>query len=183
MTTHRQAGQPEHRRHADSSGQTDGTTAERTASGTTALARAVYPYLVLIFLTGLVVEFFLAGLGVFDTQHDATASGTTLTKARFDQYFGPHLVLGDVLFLVSLAVIAATMLGRMSRRTRLVALGVLALLIVQAGLAFAGPAGVRALHPLLALFVLAGTAYLAADAWSGTNTAKPFHPLGWSPLA
>jgi Family of unknown function (DUF6220) len=138
----------------------------------TALARAAYPYLVLIFLTGLVAEFFLAGLGVFDTQHAATVGGTTLTKTRFDQYFGPHLVLGDVLFLVSLAVIAATLLGRMSRRTRLIALGVLVLLIVQASLAFAGPAGVRALHPLLALFVLAGTAYLAADARSGTNIAQ-----------
>ena len=138
----------------------------------TALARQAYPHLVLVFLTGLVVEFFLAGLGVFATQHDATASGTTLTRTRFDQHFGPHLVLGDVLFLLSLTVIAATLLGRMSRRTRLIALGVLALLIVQASLAFAGLTGVRALHPLLALFVLAATAYLAADARSGTNVSK-----------
>ncbi len=138
----------------------------------TALARRAYPYLVLVFLTGLVAEFFLAGLGVFDTQHEAATSGTTLTKARFDQYFGPHLVLGDVLFVLSLAVIAATLLGRMSHRTRLTALGVLALLIVQASLAFAGPAGVRALHPLLALFVLAATAYLAADARSGARVSR-----------
>jgi len=137
----------------------------------TALARRAYPYLVLVFLAGLVVEFFLAGLGVFDTQHDA-ATGTALTKARFDQQFGPHLVLGDLLFLLGVAVVAATLLGRMNRRTRLIAIGVFALLIVQASLAFAGPAGVRALHPLLALFVLAGTACLAADARSGTNVAS-----------
>jgi hypothetical protein len=52
------------------------------------------------------------------------------------------------------------------------ALGVLALLIVQASLAFAGPAGVRALPPLLALFVVAAAACLAADARSGTNVSS-----------
>jgi hypothetical protein len=51
----------------------------------TALARRAYPYVVLVFLTALVVEFFLAGLGVFGIQHDA-ATGTALTKARFDQH-------------------------------------------------------------------------------------------------
>jgi Family of unknown function (DUF6220) len=137
----------------------------------TAPARRAYPYLIVAFLAGLAAEFFLAGLGVFDTQHDA-ATGTTLTKTGFDQQFGPHLILGDVLFLLSAAVVAATLLGRMSRRTRLTAAGVLALLIVQASLAFAGPAGVRALHPLLGLLILAATAYLAADARSGTNVAS-----------
>ncbi len=145
---------------------------ERGASGGTALARRAYPWLVLVFLAGLVAEFFLAGLGVFATQRDAATSGTTLTKTRFDQYFGPHLVLGDVLFLLSFAVIAATLFGRMSRRTRLIALGLLAVLVVQASLAFVGPAGVRALHPLLALLVLAAAVRLAADARSGTNVSR-----------
>ena len=85
------------------------------------LARRSCPWIVLVFLTGLVAEFFLAVLGVFATPHDAAAIGTTLTKTSFDQQFGPHLVLGDVLLLLSLAVIAAALLGRMSRPTGLAA--------------------------------------------------------------
>lgn len=172
MTTHRQSSRPEDRRHADSSEQADDTGAERAASGRTALARRAYLYLVLAFLIGLAAEFFLAGLGVFKTQQDATASGTNLTKARFDQHFGAHLVLGDILFLLGLAVVVASLLARMSRRTQLVAAGMFALLVIQASLAFAGPAGVRALHPLLALFVVAAAAYLAADARSSTKLSR-----------
>jgi len=132
-----------------------------------AVVRVVYRFLAALFLAGVVLEFFLAGLGVFRTQLDATAAGTTLTKTMFDHSFEPHLMLGDILFGVSLLLLVAALLARIGRRGVLTALGLLVLLALQATFAFAGPAGVRALHPVLALLVLGTAASITFRAFRG----------------
>jgi len=119
----------------------------------------VYRWLMALFLAGVVAEFFLAGLGVFRAQHAATAAGSTLTSASFDQGFSPHVALGDILALISLALTAVALAARPERRVLLATLAVLALITVQAALADAGPPAVRALHPVAGLLVLGAAAY------------------------
>jgi hypothetical protein len=104
----------------------------------------LYRGLALLFLAGAVLQFFLAGLGVF-----GAAS------------FGPHKTVGKLLALVSLillvlaAILALT--GGLSRgRVGLAAL-LLALMVLQWTLveAFSGSApAVAALHPVNGLLVL-----------------------------
>jgi Family of unknown function (DUF6220) len=118
-----------------------------------------YRWLAALLLAGVVTEFFLAGLGVFRTQHAATTAGTTLTRASFDHSFGPHVALGDVLALISLALVVVVLVARPARRLLLTTLAALVLIAVQATLADAGPPAVRALHPVLGLLVLGAVAY------------------------
>lgn len=118
------------------------------------VARAAYRALAVLFLVGVVAEFFLAGLGVFRTMLAATPAGSALTTVAFDAHFHPHLVLGDLLFGVSLLLLVAALLARLGRPDVLTAGGLFVLLCVQATFAFTGPAAVRALHPTLALAVL-----------------------------
>jgi uncharacterized protein DUF6220 len=104
----------------------------------------LYRGLALLFLAGAVLQFFLAGLGVF-----GAAS------------FGPHMTVGKLLALVSLillvlaAILALT--GGLSRgRVGLAAL-LLALMVLQWTLveAFSGSApALAALHPVNGLLVL-----------------------------
>ncbi len=125
------------------------------------LSRAGYRALAWLFLAGVVVEFFLAGLGVFHTERDATKAGTNLTKTGFDHLFNSHLVLGDILFAVSLGLVLAAAAGRIGRRGVLTTIGLLLLLTVQATFASAGPPVVRALHPLVGLLILGTAVHIA----------------------
>jgi hypothetical protein len=134
------------------------------------LAKTAHRWLAVLFLAAIVVEFFLAGLGVFRTQHEATKAGVTLTKTGFDHNFGPHLVLGDVLFAIGLFLCVAAFAARIGRRAQLTTVALFALLVVQAALAFAGPDTVRALHPVLGLLVLGAAAHIALSARRGKAT-------------
>jgi hypothetical protein len=133
-------------------------------------AVAVYRWVAVLFLAGVVAEFFLAGLGVFRTQHEATKAGSVLTKTGFDHNFDPHLVLGDVLFAVGLVLCVTVFAAGVGRRARLTSVALFVLLVVQAALAFAGPAAVRALHPVLGLLVLGAAAHIALSARRGQGT-------------
>jgi Family of unknown function (DUF6220) len=131
------------------------------------VARTAYRYLALLFLLGVIAEFFLAGLGVFRTQHVATKAGTTLTTAAFNHSFDPHLVLGDALLALSLVLCVAAFASRMGRRAQWTAVALFVVLGVQAMLAFAGPAAVRALHPVLGLLVVGAAIQIAMNARRG----------------
>lgn len=122
-------------------------------------ARTVYRLLAALFLTGVVVQFFLAGLGVFRTQQEAASAGATFTRTAFDHSFGPHIVLGDVLGIISIALVVVALLARPGRSVLLTTLAVLLLVIVQAAVADAGPPAVRALHPVVGLGVLGAAGY------------------------
>ena len=76
----------------------------------TSVARTAYRYLASLFLVGVIIEFFLAGLGVFRTQAAATKAGTTLTTAAFNHSFGAHEVVGSALGVVSLALVGCAFL-------------------------------------------------------------------------
>ena len=96
------------------------------------VARTLYLYVAGLFLVGVVVEFFLAGLAVFGLQSDATDAGTTLTDASFVSRFDPHLILGDIMFGVSLVLILVALAARLDRRAILTTVGLFALMSIQA---------------------------------------------------
>ena len=65
---------------------------------------SVHRVLLSVFTLGVVVQFFLAGLGVFKVQNGASDS-------RFDHVWGPHRTLGNVLFIVALLVSVQSVLA------------------------------------------------------------------------
>jgi hypothetical protein len=129
------------------------------------VARTAYRYLASLFLVGVIIEFFLAGLGVFRTQAAATKAGTTLTTAAFNHSFGAHEAVGSALGAVSLALVGCAVAARIGRRGLIVIFGLLLIVLVQAALAYSGPSWVRALHPVLGLVVLGAAGHVAYRAW------------------
>ncbi|HTW97634.1 MAG TPA: DUF6220 domain-containing protein [Acidimicrobiales bacterium] len=115
----------------------------------------------MVFVLGAIVELFLAGLGVFETERVATRSGSTLTRHAFDSNFDPHIVLGDVLAVVTIAVVLVALLGRLERRIKLMSASLLAVIAIQAALADSGPPALRALHPVLGVVALGLGVHLA----------------------
>ena len=123
-----------------------------------------YRYLVALFFLGVIVQFFLAGLGVFRTQHDADG-GVTVSDHRFEHNFSPHAALGNILFVVGLLVLLAALAARLGRNGALLALALPVLVFLQSVFANAGPSGFRALHPVNAGLILGTSALLAHRAW------------------
>jgi hypothetical protein len=104
-------------------------------------ARVLFYGLTVLFLVGVVVQFFLAGLTVF--------GGTSIES---------HRVLGFVLAAAALLLIILALVGRLPRKTVLLTVLLLGLSILQSVLANIGIDEVAALHPVNAL-VIAFVAY------------------------
>jgi uncharacterized protein DUF6220 len=120
--------------------------------------RAVHRVILSVFTLGVVVQFFLAGLGVFRVQHGAS-------DARFDHVFGPHRALGNVLFIVALLVLLAALFGRLGRGQVLLGLVLSLLVFLQSVLANNGPSWVRAVHPVVAVLILALAGSFTGRLW------------------
>jgi len=120
------------------------------------VARSAHRYLLSLFVVGVAVQFFLAGLGVFRVQGGASHS-------RFEDVFSPHRTLGNVLFILALLVLAAALVARLGRPAVLAMLVLPILVFLQSVFANDGPSWFRALHVLNA-FVIAG--------YAGTMTGR-----------
>jgi hypothetical protein len=106
--------------------------------------RTVHRVILSVFTLGVIVQFFLAGLGVFRVQDGASSS-------RFDHVFEPHRVLGNVLLIVALLVLLGLVLTL--------------LVFLQSVLANAGPSWVRAIHPVVAVLILALAGSFTGRLW------------------
>ena len=132
-------------------------------------ARAAFKYLLSLFLVGVAVQFFLAGLGAFKVQH-ATDHGT-VGDSQFANYFDPHRANGNALLILGIVVFLAAVAGRMGRRWILPALALPILVELQFVFANNGPSWFRALHVLNA-FVIAGVAGSQTGlAWGESRSA------------
>jgi len=120
--------------------------------------RAAHRVVLSVFTLGVVVQFFLAGLGVFRVQNGAS-------DARFDHVFGPHRALGNILFIVALLVLLAALLARLGRGQVLLGLVLSLLVFLQSILANNGPTWVRAIHPVVAVVVLALAGSFTGRLW------------------
>ena len=98
----------------------------------------VQRYLLMVWLAGLLLTVFLAGLGIFETTKSSTLSPTGSTKLVDTNDLDPHRLAGYLLILVAIIVLIVGVVVRDSQRqTRMsIAFGVLA--VVQSFLAMAG---------------------------------------------
>ena len=126
-------------------------------------ATAGYRWLTLLFFVGVVVQFFLAGLGVFGID-----AGTKLDD---QSSLDPHRALGSLLIVVAIVLI---ILVAVARPTRVVAVPYLALLVAtilqEVFAAIGGDAG-GGLHGLNACLVFGLGGYLAHRAFRREITA------------
>jgi hypothetical protein len=121
----------------------------------------VQRYLLMVWLAGLALTVFLAGLGVFETTKTSTLSPKGSTKLVDSNSLDPHRLAGYLLILIAIIVLIVGVVVRDSpRQTRMsIAFGILA--IIQSILAMAGAdsgAFWGGLHVLNA-FALTGLAF------------------------
>jgi hypothetical protein len=120
--------------------------------------RSVHRVVLSVFTLGVIVQFFLAGLGVFRVQGGSSDS-------HFDHVFAPHRALGNILFIVALLVLVAALVARLGRGQVLLGLVLALLVFVQSILANNGPSWVRALHPVVAVAILALAGSFTGRLW------------------
>lgn len=116
-------------------------------------ARIAYVALVWLFLAGLVVQVFLAGIGMFSTD---------------PRDFGTHVQLGWILHLVPVLILIAAAVGRVGRPTLLWIAGLVVTTLVQPFLPALADTSVAlaALHPVNAMLMFVIAARLA---WTGPS--------------
>lgn len=124
----------------------------------------VHRVLLSVFTLGVIVQFFLAGLGVFRVQDGSSSS-------HFDHVWSPHRTLGNVLFIVALLVLVAALVARLGRGQVLLGLVLALLVFLQSILANNGPSWVRAFHPVVAVLILALAGSFTGRLWREHRTA------------
>jgi hypothetical protein len=124
-------------------------------------ARIIYRYLTAIVLADVLLQFFLAGAGVF--------SAGPGTAARDSAALDPHRGNGEVVMLLALLLLIAALAGRNGRWKLVLPLFLLTLL--QPVLAIAGAAG--GLHVLGAVAILGLASVLTFRAWRGDPAPAP----------
>ena len=123
-------------------------------------ATTVHQYLVSLWLAGLAVTVFLAGLGVFEVTTTSKLGDDNSTKLVSADDLDPHRIAGSLLVLGTLLVLIAAGWARTSRRqlgmsTAFFVLGIVQMLL--AGLGSDNGAAFGGLHVLNA-FLLTGLA-------------------------
>lgn len=127
-------------------------------------ARIIYRYLTAIFLADVLLQFFLAGAGVFSAGPGAAARDSTALD--------PHRTNGGVVMLLALLLLIAALAARNGRWKLALPLFLLALL--QPVLAIAGAAG--GLHVLGAVAILGLASLLTFRAWRGDRVPASASP-------
>jgi hypothetical protein len=123
-------------------------------------ATTVHQYLVILWLAGLAVTVFLAGLGVFEVTTTSKLGDDNSTKLVSADDLDPHRIAGSLLVLGTLLVLIAAGWARTSRRQLVMSTAFFVLGIVQmllAGLGTDNGAAFGGLHVLNA-FLLTGLA-------------------------
>jgi hypothetical protein len=123
-------------------------------------ATVAHQYLAMLWLAGVAVTVFLAGLGVFETTKTSKLSDSSVTKLVESNDLDPHRIAGSLLVLGTLLVLIAAGAARANRRQISMSAVFFVLGVVQMLLAGAGSdsgAFWGGLHVLNA-FVLTGIA-------------------------
>jgi hypothetical protein len=123
--------------------------------------RIIYRYLTALFVVDVLLQFFLAGAGVF--------SAGPGTAARDSTALDPHRFNGMIVMLLALLLLIAAIVARNGRWKW--ALALLALTLLQPVLAIAGAAG--GLHVLNAAVILVVGGALAYRAWRTDRVQPP----------
>jgi hypothetical protein len=143
--------------------------------------RTIYRFWISILAAAVLVQIAFAGYGAFYAANKV--SDTTIDEDTFSDGFGPHAALGYLILLGVLLAVILALLARPGKRTVLMTVGALGLMILQVLLAWFGfevPA-IGAFHPLNALVIAALLGSLAAQEWKmhrmgGGMGARPEPP-------
>jgi Family of unknown function (DUF6220) len=133
------------------------------------MARIIYRYLTAILVADVLLQFFLAGAGVF--------SAGPGTAARDSAALDPHRTNGTVVMGLALLLLVAGLVARNGRWKW--ALALLVLTLLQPVLAIAGAAG--GLHVLGAVAILGIASLLALQAWRTDRTRQAEAPSAMRP--
>lgn len=119
-----------------------------------------------IISAAIVVQFYLAGYGVFGF------SGLN--------GFGPHFFVGDLIGIAILIGIGLAFAARVPWRITGINGALFVLMVIQVVLAHAPVQGISALHVVNGIVIFGGTVYLTREAWklmlldrTGATTAEP----------
>jgi Mn2+/Fe2+ NRAMP family transporter len=130
----------------------------------------VYCYASELFLAAVLVQVFLAGVGVFGDHNSKVANASS---------FDPHRALGSVLGLVAVVLFVVALLVRHSRTTMIAAfaLGILAM-AAQPALANGGDSNkwVGGLHALDGMIILGLSGWIARASYRRTRTTNGSQP-------
>jgi Family of unknown function (DUF6220) len=101
-------------------------------------ATVIHSYLLMLWLAGVALTVFLAGLGVFETTKTSTLSSASATKLAESDRLDPHRLAGSLLVVGTLLVLIAAGGARASRRqigmsAVFFVLGVVQMLLAGAG--------------------------------------------------
>jgi len=121
-----------------------------TPSDVRRVTTMIVRYGAMLFGTVVIVQFYLAGAGIF------AATGPVKDASSLD----PHRVLGNVLAVLALLLLIATVVARPGRRVMITVIVLFVLTAVEGLLATAGGSApyVGALHPVVAAVILGLTA-------------------------
>jgi hypothetical protein len=127
------------------------------------LARQALPVISGIFAAGVVIQIFLAGLGVFDDPRS----------------FLTHRDFGYLLGMLTLVVLVAALVARQSRRVIGLSALLLVLFALQSLFVALRPSPVAALHPVNGFLILLVTLLVTREAWlSRTAPARTTGAVG-----
>lgn len=143
--------------------------------------RTVYRYWISIVALAVVAQIAFAGYGAFYSAHKV--ADATINEDTFDEGWGLHVGFGYLVFLMTLVAVVLALLARPGKRTVLMTVGALALVIVQIVLAWIGeevPA-VGALHPINAFIILGLVGTLAGGEWRAKKMGMTSQPAPAAP--
>jgi hypothetical protein len=135
-------------------------------------AAAIYKVLIAIFAAAVVVQFFLAGLGIFGAIPEEDGS---TTAERWEDKIDPHAAVGHFLQMGSLLLLLLILIAWTGPRSIGATFALAVLLILQIILAAVGedtPA-IGAFHAVNAILILALSWFLAWRAWRGNLLVPP----------
>ena len=129
--------------------------------------RTIYRYWAAILLAAVIVQIFLAGLGVFGVVSEAAEGESTVSQDTIEDEFTPHAVLGSLILLGGLLLFLISLGARLGRDRVLWSLGVPVLVFLQIILAGVGEDSkvIGALHVVNALVILGLLGWLAYGAF------------------
>src|SRR5947209_14234873 len=114
------------------------------------MARKAYTGLAYLFLLGVLVQVFLAGLGVWGNWHVGE-----------DSDLDPHRALGNVLILVAIVLFVLALAGRLGRTVWALSLFLAIIVALQSAWVNIDGRWVHAVHPAMAIVIFALAHYLA----------------------
>jgi Family of unknown function (DUF6220) len=143
----------------------DAPVAQRRRSGARGTVDVVYGYLAAFFVLGVLLQVFLAGVGVF---------GINATKVANASSLDLHREWGSVLMVISLVLLILALIAWASRGT-VIGTFILAVLVIvaQSGLAALGDSDkwFGGLHALDGMVILLLSLWLAVTAWRRRKAA------------